>query len=127
MRRYKKFLPVAILCLSLSKSHAQKRRDLLTALVDQKVAVAEIKEIKLEPGQTAPKHLHPCPVIGYMVQGRVLFELEGGQKVILKKGDTFLEPKNKTVVHFDNVGQKQAMFIVIYLKEANEETVKLLD
>lgn len=127
MRLLFKLFPVALLSIVLPKAHAQRRRDLLTALVNQKVTVAEIKEITLRPNQAAPKHLHPCPVIGYVVKGRVLFQLERGERVILEEGDTFLEPKGQVVVHFDNLGQAPATFIAIYLKEGNEESVKLLD
>lgn len=69
MRLLFKLFPVALLSIVLPKAHAQKRRDLLTALVNQKVTVAEIKEITLGPNQAAPKHLHPCPVIGYEQRG----------------------------------------------------------
>ncbi len=123
-----KLLPLALLSLCLSTSSAQpKRKDLMTALVNQQVSIAEIQEITLVPGQAAPKHLHPCSVVGYLVKGRVLFQCEGGKPVILEEGDGFFEPRNKTVLHFDNLTQRPVTFIAIYLKEDKEETIKLLD
>ena len=52
------------------------RKDLLNAIVNQKVSVVEIKEVNMTGGQEAPKHLHPCPVVGYVLSGRVLFQIE---------------------------------------------------
>lgn len=53
------------------------RKDLLTALVNQTASTVEIQSITLPPGQPAPKHFHPCPVVGYIASGSVLFQIEG--------------------------------------------------
>jgi len=71
-------------------------------LINQKVKTLEIQEISFPAGQTAPKHLHPCPVVGYIKSGSVLFQIEGQDAVILKEGDSFYEPKNTNILHFDN-------------------------
>ena len=103
------------------------RKDLLNAIVNQKVSVVEIKEVNMTGGQEAPKHLHPCPVVGYIVSGRVLFQIEGQESKILKEGDAFYEPKNKTILHFDNASKdKPLIFVPFYLKEQNEENIKVL-
>ena len=103
------------------------RKDLLNAIVNQKVSVVEIKEVNMTGGQEAPKHLHPCPVVGYIVSGRVLFQIEGQESEILKEGDAFYEPKNKTILHFDNASKdKPLTFVAFYLKEQHEENIKVL-
>ena len=103
------------------------RKDLLNAIVNQKVSVVEIKEVNMTGGQEAPKHLHPCPVVGYIVSGRVLFQIEGQESEILKEGDAFYEPKNKTILHFDNASKdKPLIFVAFYLKEQHEENIKVL-
>lgn len=103
------------------------RKDLLQAVVDQKVSVVDIKEVTLPAGVAAPKHLHPCPVVGYVVSGSVLFQVEGEEARILKEGDAFYEPRNKTILHFDNASKdKPLIFTAFYLKEADEEHIKLL-
>jgi quercetin dioxygenase-like cupin family protein len=95
--------------------------------MDQKVSKVEIQEITFPAGQTAPKHLHPCPVVGYIKSGSVLFQIEGKEPVILKEGDSFHEPKNANILHFDNASKDKPMtFIAFYLKEDNEENVKLV-
>ena len=76
----------------------------------------------------AGKHLHPCPVVGYIVSGKVLFQVDGEEKKILNSGEAFYEPKNKTILHFDNASAEEPLvFIAFYLKEAGEELIKMLD
>ncbi len=104
------------------------RKDLLNAIVNQKVSIVEIKEVTMAEGQEAPKHLHPCPVVGYVVSGNVLFQIEGQESKILKDGDAFYEPKNETILHFDNaLKDKPLTFVAFYLKEQNEENIKMLE
>lgn len=104
------------------------RKDLLNPTINQQITTVEIKEITLLEGQTAPKHLHPCPVVGYIKSGKVLFQIEGEEKIILNAGDAFYEPKNKIILHFDNASNdSQLTFIAFYLKEANEDNIKLIE
>lgn len=105
------------------------RKDLLNAVINQKITVVEIKQITMAAGQTAPKHLHPCPVVGYVISGEVLFQAEGEEKMILREGDAFYEPKNKNILHFDNASRDKTLtFAAFYLKEdANEENIKLVE
>ena len=75
----------------------------------------------------AGKPLHPCPVVGYIVSGKVLFQVEGDEKKILNQGEAFYEPKNKTILHFDNASEEETLvFIAFYLKEAGEDLIKML-
>jgi quercetin dioxygenase-like cupin family protein len=102
------------------------RTDLLDAIVNQKVSIVEIKQITMAEGQEAPKHLHPCPVVGYVLSGDVLFQIEGEQSKIIKEGEAFYEPRNRTILHFDNASNKPLTFVAFYLKEEDEENIKLL-
>ena len=101
------------------------RKDLLTALVSQHVANVEVKEVTMAGGEKAPTHLHPCPVVGYVKTGKVLFQIEGEEEIILNEGDAFFEPKNKKVLHFDNALKSEPLtFIALYMKEAGEDNVR---
>jgi quercetin dioxygenase-like cupin family protein len=103
------------------------RKELQHALVNQTVKTVEIQEITFSAGQTAPKHLHPCPVVGYIKSGSVFFQIEGQGAVILKEGDSFYEPKNINILHFDNASKdKPLTFIAFYLKENEEVNIKIL-
>lgn len=113
--------------VTLAQQKQISRKDLLHADLHQQVASADIKEITMTAGQVAPKHLHPCPVVGYLKSGKVLFQIEGEEKVILSEGDAFYEPKNKNILHFDNLSaDKPLTFVAIYLKEGNEDLIRLI-
>jgi len=112
----------------MAQQHQIIRKDLQPALIDQKVKLIEIQEITFPKGQTAPKHLHPCPVVGYIKSGSVLFQIEGEEAVILKEGDSFYEPRNANILHFDNASKEEPMtFIAFYMKEHKEANIKIID
>ena len=106
-----------------------RREDLLQAALDHEtVSNVEIKKVVIPKAMGAGKHLHPCPVVGYVVSGKVLFQVEGEEQKILNQGEAFYEPKNKTILHFDNASAEEPLvFIAFYLKEAGEDLIKMLD
>jgi len=126
-----KSVTIAILILNsvvmLAQQNQISRKELLKTAIDQKIKTTEIQEITLAPGLLVPKHLHPCPVVGIIKSGEAVFQIEGQQKVILHEGEAFYEPKNVKILHFDNASaEKPLVFSAIYLKEGNEENIKLL-
>src|SRR6185295_19522275 len=106
-----------------------RREDLLQAvLAGETVTTVDIKKVIIPKAMNAGKHFHPCPVVGYIVSGKVLFQVEGEEEKILNAGEAFYEPKNKTILHFDNASAEESLvFIAFYLKEAGEELIKMLE
>lgn len=105
------------------------RKPLLTALVgDHKLTRVEIREITFAPGQRTPRHLHPCPVVGYIAEGTALFQQEGEREPrILRAGSAFYEPALAVVKHFDNASGTEPMrFIAFYLLNGDQELIELL-
>ncbi len=51
-----------------------------------------VKRIELKPGASAPPHVHPGMVTGYVETGTLEFQLKGEALKSLKAGDTFFEP-----------------------------------
>lgn len=104
------------------------RKDLLTAnLPGQFVSKVGIKEVCIPAGGRAAYHSHPCPVVGYVASGTLLFQAEGGEPEVLKTGSAFYEPKNLPVVHFDNASATEPLvFIAFYLLEGTEQLITLL-
>ncbi len=92
------------------------RKPLLTAAfpVPKTVGRVEVKEIRFSPNQKTGLHRHPCPVVGYIVQGTIRFQVEGQPIQILNAGQAFYEPANTKIVHFDSLG-RPAKFIAYYL------------
>ena len=104
------------------------RTQLLTAMLDRPKTVAriEIRRVNMTPNLASGAHLHPCPVVGVILQGSILFQAEGEQARILQAGDAFYEPANVHILHFDALEQG-ASFAAHYLLDADEtETIRML-
>jgi quercetin dioxygenase-like cupin family protein len=106
-----------------------KRVSLLTAHIDETKIVerVEIKQIKFLPNQKSGLHLHPCPVVGIVVKGSIVFKVEGQPVSVLKSGDAFFEPANTNVPQFD-AQEEGATFVACYLLGPGENClIKMLD
>jgi len=92
------------------------RTPLLTASMDgtRPVTRVEVYRIEMPPGLPSGMHLHPCPVVGLVVAGSVLFQVEGEAPRVLGPGDAFHEPAGARVAHFD-AGPEGATFVAHYL------------
>lgn len=96
-------------------------------LKSQKVPRVEIKEVTIAPKGTAAYHLHPCPVVGYVVSGTLLFQIEGQSPEIIQSGNAFYEPKNQPIEHFDNASESEPLiFLAYYLLEDKEDMITIL-
>jgi len=121
--------------MAMSQAKAKKdvivRKPLLTAELDPSKTTSriEVKEIEFRPGQATGLHTHPCPVMGYIAKGEVIFQVEGEPEKTLKRGDAFFEPPNKRILHFDNASATEAMtFIAFYLLGKDErELIQMLE
>ena len=65
-----------------------------------------------DPG--TPPHRHSGPVYGYMLDGEMLFELEGDPPQIIRSGETFGEPGGDRI-HYRAANQTSAWsrFVVV--------------
>lgn len=55
---------------------------------------ATVVEVTYEPGGSSAPHSHPCPVIGYVLEGAVRMQVAGQPGAIYKAGETFYEAPN---------------------------------
>lgn len=86
------------------------------------ISTVDMQEIKLAEGQKTGYHKHPCPVVGYIISGTVLFQVEGEEAKVLKSGDDFYEPADTPIVHFDNNSSTEPLkFIACYLLNGEKE------
>jgi quercetin dioxygenase-like cupin family protein len=103
------------------------RKKLATGALNQHVERVECHSIVLPPGQKTGYHLHEGGVIGYVLDGKIAFQLEGGEVQTLTKGSAFFEPPNKPVVKFDNLSPSApARFLAIYPLSGVQEPIKML-
>lgn len=94
-----------------------QRKHLLTAAIGARpTSTVEIRQIDFAPGQKTGLHRHPCPVVGYIASGTIVFEPEGEAPRILPAGSAFFEPADKKILRFDNASLGEpATFIAFYL------------
>lgn len=105
------------------------RKPLLTALIDSQKTVdrVEVKELRFSAQQKSGLHLHPCPVIGYIAEGTILFQAEGQPAEVLKGGDAFFEPANTKIIHFDAQDQPVKFIAYYLLGEDDHELIQMLE
>ena len=51
-------------------------------------------EVRYGPGESSPQHSHPCPVVGYVVEGAYRTQVKGEPEKIYKAGESFYEAPN---------------------------------
>ena len=76
---------------------------------------AMIIHVTLPPGSAgAPPHRHTGPAFGYVMQGEMIFELEGEPERVVCAGETFWEPGGD-VIHYqdgNNLADAETRFVV---------------
>jgi quercetin dioxygenase-like cupin family protein len=55
---------------------------------------AKLVEVSYAPGESSAAHRHPCPVIGYVLEGSVRIKIDDGAETIYKTGEAFYEDAN---------------------------------
>jgi quercetin dioxygenase-like cupin family protein len=104
------------------------RKELLQAKTGQRsISKVEVWEIIFQPGQIGAYHKHPCPVLGYIIYGSILFQVEGELPTILNEGDAFYEPAETPIVHFENFSENEnAKFVSFYLLNGDQPLIEML-
>jgi quercetin dioxygenase-like cupin family protein len=104
--------------LDIQPSFVPERPQVMTALV------------QFPPGDPGtPPHRHSGPVFGYMVEGEMLFELEGEPPRVLRAGEAFWEPGGD-VIHYQDANPRQdiwSRFVVVMLMVPGRPMLTLVD
>ncbi len=73
-----------------------------------------IVEVNYGPGASSPAHTHPCPVVGYIVQGTIRIQVKGEPASIYKAGESFYETPNGVHLISENVSDKEPAKLIAY-------------
>ncbi|HZP05817.1 MAG TPA: cupin domain-containing protein [Terracidiphilus sp.] len=88
----------------------------------------DVREIRFEPGQQTGRHLHPCHVFGYIVEGTARFQIEGQPAQQLPAGSAFHEPAGAVIAEFSNASASESMtFVAFYLLDGDQELITMLE
>jgi quercetin dioxygenase-like cupin family protein len=88
-----------------------------------------VATIELPPGSPGtPPHRHSGPVFGYMLEGEMIFELEGEPERVIRAGEAFWEPGGD-VIHYqaaNNLGDAWSRFVVTMIGVPGEPMLTLV-
>jgi quercetin dioxygenase-like cupin family protein len=86
--------------------------------------------VNLAPGSPGtPPHRHWGPVFGYVLEGEMVFELEGDPERILHTGESFWEPGGD-VIHYqaaNHLSDEPTRFVAVMVGVAGEPMLTLVD
>ncbi len=80
-----------------------------------------------DPG--APPHRHSGPAFGYMLEGEMLFELEGEPERVIRAGESFWEPGGD-VIHYqdgNNRTDSRSRFVVTMICAPGQPMLTLVE
>ena len=66
------------------------------------------------PGESSKPHSHPCPVIGYVLEGSLRTKLMGESEVIYNSGESFYEAPNGVHEISANASQAKPAKLIAY-------------
>ena len=83
--------------------------------------------IEVPPGASSPPHRHDAQVFVYVLEGRMIMQVEGGPRVTIGPGQTFYE--NPTDIHTVGANAsktKPAKFLAILIKDKGKPATVLV-
>lgn len=81
---------------------------------------ATVVEVNYGPGESSPAHTHPCPVIGYVVEGAIRTQVKGESEMIYRAGESFYEAPNGIHAVSANAGKAEpAKFVAYFVCDRN--------
>jgi quercetin dioxygenase-like cupin family protein len=111
-------------------AHAQQMSGTYrTNLSENKLDIPGYEEVQarvdIAPGVTAPNHKHPGEEIIYVIEGTIVYQLQGQAPVTLKAGDVLFIPTG--VVHSaKNIGTTNAAELGTYVVPIGKPLVQLV-
>jgi len=87
----------------------------------------EVRRIRILAGQAAGRHVHNGPVLGSVLEGSVLFQVEGRDEAVLRPGDVFFEPAGVPIAHFDALGEDLTFLAYFLLSPGQQPEIVFSD
>lgn len=75
--------------------------------------------VEIAPGASTPEHLHPYPLVGYILQGTLEVTAEDGTVNVYKEGDALVEALGKDH-HGRNIGDTPVRVLITVMGVADE-------
>jgi len=116
-----------IAMLQASPQGAAVRTPLTQALppLDGNHLKVTMVEVSYPPGGASQPHSHPCPVVGYVTEGAIRFQVKGEPERVLKAGDSFYEPPNGVHQVSANASPTEPAQLIAYMLCDHETPLSL--
>jgi quercetin dioxygenase-like cupin family protein len=75
---------------------------------------ATIVEVRYGPGESSPAHSHPCPVIGYVIEGALRTQVQGEPAVVYHAGQSFYENPDQGHLVSANASRTDSLRFLAY-------------
>ena len=109
--------PLFLICGSLSAQEAVVTPLMAKELPDVRGKEALMITVEYAPGQASTSHRHNADTFVYVLEGSVVMQVKGGEKVTLTPGQTFYEgPNDVHVVSRNASTTRPARFLVLFVK-----------
>lgn len=107
-----------------------KVKDLLRQTLQEKVdgqpAMVSLVEVHYPAGGSSQPHRHPGPIVGYVLEGAIEFQLDDGPVQTIRAGETFFEPARALHKVSRNASQTEpARFLAYMLAPQSEKELVL--
>jgi quercetin dioxygenase-like cupin family protein/ketosteroid isomerase-like protein len=101
---------------------------LLTAFLGSRnITSVDVRQIIFAPGQQSGCHKHPCPVVGFIVDGSALLQVEGQIPIEVPAGSAFYEPADTVISRFGNLSSVAPLrFVACYLLHGQQDLIEML-
>jgi len=87
----------------------------------------EIRELRILPGHAAGPHVHNGPVVGSILAGSAVYQVEGQPESVLRPGDVFFEPEGERIARFDATDEGVTFLGYFLLSPGQDASITMLD
>ena len=91
------------------------------------ISHVEIREIRILPGYAAGPHVHNGPVVGSILTGSAIYQIEGQPDSVLRAGDVFFEPEGERIARFDATDEGVTFLGYFLLAPGQDASITRLD
>jgi len=71
----------------------------------------------LKPGEKTPFHTHRFPVTAYVLEGAFTLEMEGRSPVVIKAGQSLVEPPNVKMTGYNRSATEPMRIVIFYVSD----------
>ena len=119
-------MAVVVAAISATPSLAQEiaRPNLVLKETVQGMPKGDRQEVNvltatIQPGGKTPFHTHRFPVTVHILEGTFTLELEGRPPVVLKAGESFVEPPNVKMTGYNKSTTEPMQVVIFYVGDPN--------